>query len=32
MAAGAYRLTLMAQDAAGNRSKPARRSFTILPG
>jgi WD40 repeat protein len=32
MAAGAYRLTLTAQDAAGNRSKPARRTFTILPG
>jgi hypothetical protein len=32
MRVGAYRLTLMAQDAAGNRSRPVRRSFIILPG
>jgi hypothetical protein len=32
MAPGAYRLTLRAQDAAGNRSRPVRRGFTILPG
>jgi hypothetical protein len=30
--AGAYRLTLTAQDGAGNRSGPVRRRFTILPG
>jgi len=29
--AGAYRLTLTAQDGAGNRSGPVRRRFTILP-
>jgi Tol biopolymer transport system component len=32
MAAGRYRLTLTARDAAGNVSKPVRRSFTIVPG
>lgn len=32
MAAGRYRLTLTARDAAGNVSKPVRRSFAIVPG
>jgi hypothetical protein len=32
MAPGHYRLTLTATDGAGNRSKPVRRSFTILAG
>jgi hypothetical protein len=30
MKPGSYRLTLTARDAAGNRSKPALRTFTIL--
>ena len=32
MAAAHYRLTLTATDAAGNRSKPVRRTFTVLAG
>jgi hypothetical protein len=32
MAAGRYRLTLTARDAAGNSSKAIRRNFTIVPG
>jgi len=32
MAPGRYRLILTASDAAGNRSKPLRRSFTIVAG
>jgi hypothetical protein len=32
MAAGTYRATLVATDAAGNRSKPVRVKFTIVKG
>jgi WD40-like Beta Propeller Repeat len=32
LAPGAYRLTLTARDAAGNTSKPVRRTFTIVRG
>jgi Tol biopolymer transport system component len=32
MAAGRYRLTLTARDAAGNTSKATRRNFSIVPG
>jgi hypothetical protein len=32
MAAGRYRLTLTARDAAGNTSSPKRLTFTIVPG
>jgi hypothetical protein len=32
MAAGRYRLTLTARDAAGNSSRAIRRNFTIVPG
>ncbi len=32
LAAGNYRVTVTARDAAGNTSAPVRRSFTIVPG
>ncbi len=32
LAAGSYRLTLVASDGAGNRSKPVRISLTIVKG
>jgi len=32
MTPGRYRLTITATDAAGNRSRPIHRSFTILAG
>lgn len=32
LAAGSYRLTLTARDAAGNRSRPVRLAFTVVHG
>lgn len=32
LAPGGYRITISVRDAAGNVSKPARRSFRIVPG